>query len=383
MKERLLVLAMVILITSYKVSAQWEVTTGPSQPNVVSLATSETNTFAAAGTSLSYTSNNGTDWSFVSNGLTGYILSVTTKGTDVFVGASGGAVFQSANNGSSWTNTSTGLPSYDIRGLTVDGSDLYAGSWGVYKSTDNGLQWTQVHQDWYGQVYSIAITNDTIIASTKNTGIHLTFDNGANWSNVNTGLTFPVSSVTIIGTTFLAGTNDGLFRSTNGGLSWSPTSITSAICGFTKVGIHVFAASCGGEGVFISSDNGVSWTAINTGLSNMTVYSLATNSTHIFAGTSGYVFRRLLSDVLPLPTSIEEENNDFASVYPNPSDSKFIISTSRVCNFKIFNGIGQLVSSQKNFSGQKELDLKVSGNYFLLMEDEISNEISKKHIILR
>lgn len=384
MKNKLLTTALLLsLTTSQGLLAQWQVTSGPAQPNVISVATSATNTFAAAGSAVSLTPDNGTNWTLVSNGLVGTINCVATKGTDVFAGASGGAVFQSSNNGSGWTNTSTGLPSYDIRSFTVNGTDLYAATYGVYKSTNNGLQWTQFNQGWYDLVFSIAVKEDTILASTKNTGIHLTSDNGANWNTINTGLPLQVNAVTIVGTTFFAGTNDGLYISTNGGSSWSITSITNAIGSFTKVGNNVFAGGSGGGGVFLSTDSGASWTAINAGLSNLTVYSLATNDTYVFAGTTGYVFKRLLSEVLPLTTSIQEQQNDFLSIYPNPSIGKFTITADKICSVKIYNSIGQFVLTKENLSGQTELNLNESGTYLLVIQEKITNKFFNKQIIIQ
>jgi hypothetical protein len=223
----------------------------------------------------------------------------------------------------------------------------------------------------------------TQLASTKNTGVHLTSDNGANWNTINTGLPLQVNAVAIHGTTFLAGTNDGLYISTNGGSSWTVTSVTSAIGSFTKIGNNVFAGGSGGGGVFLSTDSGASWTAINAGLSNLTVYSLATNDTYVFAGTTGYVFRRLLSEVLPLPTSIKEQQKDFASIYPNPSTGKFTITPDKICNVKIYNSIGQLITTKENVSGLTEMNLNESGTYLLIIQEKITNKFFNKQIVIQ
>lgn len=454
MKNKILPIAMLLcLTTSQNLSAQWQVTTGPSQPNVVSVATSGTNTFAAAGTAVSYTANNGTNWSLVSNGLVGNIRSVATKGTDVFAGASGGAVFQSSNNGTNWTNTSTGLPANDILSLCVSGTDIYAGTFGVYKSVNNGLQWTHLNLTWNANVNSVAVSGSTILAATTSSGIYKSPDNGANWNTINTGLPTAVNAVIIVGSTYLAGTNAGLYISTNSGSSWSLTNVTAAIGSFTAVGNNVFAGGSSGDGVFLSTNSGTSWTAINTGLSNMTVYSLATNSTYVFAGTTGYVFRRLLSELIPftvstssnpsnggtttgsgsfssgtsvtvsatannnftfnnwtengnvvsanstytftiaanrnlvaefLPTtSIQEQSADFVSIYPNPSTGKFTITADKICSIKIYNSIGQLVTTKENVSGLIELNLNESGTYLLFIQEKNSNKISQKQIIIQ
>jgi hypothetical protein len=40
-----------------------------------------------------------------------------------------------------------------------------------------------------------------------------------------------------------------------------------------------------GEGVFHSTNNGASWSAVDTGLTNTDIYGLAVIGTNIFAGT--------------------------------------------------------------------------------------------------
>lgn len=309
MKIKNLLLLLLCFALTKSTIAQWTATTGPTQPNVISLETSGSNTFAAAGTAVSVTTNNGNNWSLVSNGLVGTIYSVVTKGTDVFAGASAGAVFQSSNNGINWTNTSTGLPGYDIRSLTVNGSDIYAATFGVYRSANSGLLWTKLNQTWNASVLSIAVSGDTILAATSTAGIYMSSDNGANWSQINTGLPTAVNVVTIIGSTFLAGTSSGLYISNNTGANWTATNVTDAIGSFTSVGTNVFAGGNSGGGVFLSTNSGTSWTAINNGLTNLTVFSLATNSNYVFAGTTGYVFRRPLSEVLPITYNISTSSN--------------------------------------------------------------------------
>ncbi len=66
----------------------------------------------------------------------------------------------------------------------------------------------------------------------------------------------------------------------NNGLS--ATEITS----FIKKDNNLYAAIKGG-GVFISSDDGVSWIDKNSGLSNLDVQALTVKGNNIFAGTNG------------------------------------------------------------------------------------------------
>jgi len=293
-------IALLYFVTTQTTFAQWQATTGPAQPNVVSVCVSGTNMFAAAGTAVSYSSNNGDNWTLVSNGLAGTIYTLANKGTDIFAGAAAGKVFQTSNNGTNWSNTSTGLPAYNITFLTVSGGDIYAGTFGVYKSTNNGILWSKISNTWNAFVTTVAVSGDTILASTPSAGIYMTVDGGTIWSTINTGLPTNVDAVIIHGTTFIAGTHSGIYISTNGGTNWTATNVTDTVASFAVIGDYIFAGSSSGGGVYLSINGGTSWTAINAGLGNTTVYSLAIGNSYVFAGTTGFVWRRLLSEVLPL-----------------------------------------------------------------------------------
>ncbi len=83
----------------------------------------------------------------------------------------------------------------------------------------------------------------------------------------------------------------GVFRSSNDGTSWTArnTGLTNLVveCFAINSSSHVFAGTDGG-GLFRSTNNADNWTARNTGMTNDVVLSLAINSSqHIFAGTDG------------------------------------------------------------------------------------------------
>ena len=63
-------------------------------------------------------------------------------------------------------------------------------------------------------------------------------------------------------------------------------------------GSNVFAGTS--SSVYLSKDNGQSWTQINEGMGNQNVYSLAISEDYIYAGTDNSVWRRPLSDIVPV-----------------------------------------------------------------------------------
>ncbi|MGH7496547.1 MAG: T9SS type A sorting domain-containing protein, partial [bacterium] len=115
-------------------------------------------------------------------------------------------------------------------------------------------------------------------------------------------------------------------------------------------GTNLFAGTYGG-GVLLSTNRGASWTAINTDLANSYVYSLAVARTELLAGTfGGGVWRRPLSDII---TSVENPSADLPAHFnldqnhPNPFNPTTTITyslnqTGQVV-LKVFNVIGEEV----------------------------------------
>jgi hypothetical protein len=68
-----------------------------------------------------------------------------------------------------------------------------------------------------------------------------------------------------------------------------PSAGLTTVLALKVSGTNLFAGTYGG-GVFLSTNNGTNWTAVNTGLTNTNVYALALNGTNLFAGTLGGVF---------------------------------------------------------------------------------------------
>jgi hypothetical protein len=72
---------------------------------------------------------------------------------------------------------------------------------------------------------------------------------------------------------------------------WIRTSgpYTGQVCCFAVSSTKLFAGTDGG-GVFLSADDGSSWSSVNTGCTNTRVWSLAISGTYLFGGTLGGIF---------------------------------------------------------------------------------------------
>lgn len=97
------------------------------------------------------------------------------------------------------------------------------------------------------------------------------------------------------GTNLFAGTEGaGVFLSTNDGLSW--IEVNAGLTDYRVFSLAVFGsnlyAGTYGAGIFRSTNNGISWSAVNSGFTGSEVYSLAVSGSNLFAGAFfGGVYR--------------------------------------------------------------------------------------------
>ena len=128
-------------------------------------------------------------------------------------------------------------------------------------------QWIQVNGPCGGPVTTLAINSaGDIFAGTREHGVFRSTDNGNNWSQVNNGITdFDIRSIAInqSGHVFV-GACVGVLRSTDNGESWHYTSLN--ICA-QSIAInsngHIFVGRLGSGGIYRSTDNGETWTSTN------------------------------------------------------------------------------------------------------------------------
>lgn len=99
------------------------------------------------------------------------------------------------------------------------------------------------------------------------------------------------------GANIFAGGGFGVYLSTNDGATWSNVSSSLANYSVTALaavpngngGVNIFAGTYGG-GIFSSANNGASWKQINSGLTSSKVSSIAVMGVNIFAGTIDGIF---------------------------------------------------------------------------------------------
>jgi hypothetical protein len=119
--------------------------------------------------------------------------------------------------------------------------------------------------------------------------IRLASKTEAQWVQTLGPLGIDVNALAVSGTNLFAGTygtSGGVFLSTNYGATWTAvnTGLTSTrVLSLAVLDTNLFAGTHGS--VFLSINNGTSWTRVNTGLTNTNLYALAVSGTNLFAGT--------------------------------------------------------------------------------------------------
>jgi hypothetical protein len=130
-----------------------------------------------AGTSSSgvfLTTNNGTNWTEVNNGLTNTsIQAFAASGANLFTGTYNGGVFLTTNNGTNWTEVNNGLTNTNVLALAVTGANLFAGTrLGVFVSANNGTSWSEVSSGLTNTyVISLAVSGTNLFAGTWGSGV--------------------------------------------------------------------------------------------------------------------------------------------------------------------------------------------------------------------
>jgi len=109
----------------------------------------------------------------------------------------------------------------------------------------------------------------------------------AQWVNTNLPSGTAVNALATNGAHLFAGTAfNGVFLTTDDGATWTAVNnglTTSDIRALAVSGTTLFAGTYGG-GVFRSTDSGASWAAVNNGMTNMDVVALAVRGNNIFSG---------------------------------------------------------------------------------------------------
>jgi len=240
--------------------------------------------------------------------VTALVIDRTTPQT-LYAAVDTAGVFRSSDGGQSWVST-IGQPG-NLRVMqlalhpTVSGT-LYAATYGggVYTSSTSGNSWSACTNAAAGSLNALSLAIDATgkLYTGTEAGVYSSPD-CATWNLKNTGLpngtTTPVNVLLIApappATLYAGAENAGIWKSGDSGASWTPaatqpTNRKVKALAINASGTTLYVGTDGG-GVFKSSDSGVTWAACaNTNLTNLNLRSLALSGTTLYAGTTAGVF---------------------------------------------------------------------------------------------
>jgi photosystem II stability/assembly factor-like uncharacterized protein len=226
--------------------------------------------FAVSLTILMAQESSHAQWVQTSGPGGGTVLSIVAMGNNVFAGTQNG-VYVTTNGGTSWTSASNGLTSEDVYTLAVSGSNLLAGTGnGVFVSTNNGSTWTSSSSGLtFTRVNVLLNTGGTVYAGAA----HFLFkstDNGGSWTEATSDSVFGFNNISVLfasgSNLYAATTSTGVFRSSNNAASWTAidSNVTNKeIESMTAVGNTLFLATF--NKLYSSTNNGTVWNALSTG----------------------------------------------------------------------------------------------------------------------
>lgn len=202
----------------------------------------------------------------------------------VFNNLANGSIRKSVDGGVTWTSVFTTTAS--IFNIAIDPASpdvLYAPTvgHGAYKSTDQGLHWSQMQALTPAAIWTLALdpTNSQVVyAGTNQDGIWKSTDAGNTWQSAGSPGSFPVYSLAIDSSAahrIYAGTNGGgVWTSDDGGVTWQPAGLAnSMILSLAIDGVGALYAGTSTVGAQLSRDHGATWSLLQTGLDSVNKYS--------------------------------------------------------------------------------------------------------------
>jgi photosystem II stability/assembly factor-like uncharacterized protein len=391
MVTRMLLLIISFFLITNNSNSQWEKANGgkelPDSTSIFAILTNGNTIITATSNGIYFSSNNGENWTKKNTGLEtqAEVKTLGMKGSKYFVGTMEG-IYSSTDNCESWNVSDNGINSESVYCFLVYGNNIYAGTTaGVFVSSDNGNNWISKSNGIpeFESVYSLALKGNTIFAGTS-VGVYGSASNGDSWIGKNfeeivSSITVNKNNIYISGD----GVNTGLHKSTDNGSSWSKINSGIDISHSTKffllsVGDSVFAGGIR-TGVYVTNDNGNSWLQFNDGLSayvqgNETM--LASNEKYIFVGSmgaSGYCnlwrHRRYEKDTTGID-DLDAESKMF-QVFPNPAVDMFSVIADlpedNIISISVIDVIGN------EFFIQKSNPVNKGMNKFTFSTDRFQN----------
>lgn len=246
-------------------------------------------------------SNNGNSWSETQVDSTMNIfVDIEGNGSNVFIGTYGNGIYSSTDGGFSWSLSNTGMIASTVNSIVVRGTDVFAGTeGGIFKTTDNGTSWQKFNSNINNsKIENIKVIGNNDYAVTPD-GVYMLDTINDVWeksfSIKNNTFTAMVKNDSVI----YAGINySGMVKSTDNGVTWDTinTGLKNSsgnipnIKVLTLMGNNVFAGT-DLDGVYRTTNGGSSWSQINKGLTDLITYQISVKDSDVYVATDDGLYK--------------------------------------------------------------------------------------------
>jgi hypothetical protein len=221
--------------------------------------------------------------------------------------------FTSLDVGATWNVSAQGIVNEDVSAVAKTNQGLFIGTKNgvIFRSTSNGAAWTRVQTDFAAQINALIAGESKFFAATNN-GLAESSNAGGLWSllpNNRFSISQSVSALAAENGTLLAGTNLGVMRSLDDGATWRAAPVSmGAVTAFAFRAGEWYAGTAS-QGVFRSTDNGISWFRIS-GERVENVTALLITERKLLVGTETGIWEANLqpaSFLVPLIVSLSQD----------------------------------------------------------------------------
>lgn len=231
------------------------------------------------------------NWSAVMTGITAEVVSdIEPAGTDLLLGTSEG-VFRSSNSGSSWTKSSNGIIPVQTESILFNSGRLLCGNSTYGLSRYEWMNGPWSYNDFNTQfMFTLMNDGDTIYAGTSE-GIAKSSDNGISFTPLN------ISNPALISDAFQIAKEDSvmiaatfssdILISTDYGTTWTSKGASGGLSGQLTTTVAIsggnLVTGTAADGIFLSTDLGDTWTQVT--VAGLSIYDMTKIGSRIIAST--------------------------------------------------------------------------------------------------
>lgn len=382
-----LILILVLLISTIA-NAQWQIINGlPYDTRSWDIYTRGDSVYVCNDSGLYVSPNAGQTWVKKSDRVFNTITFDYYRGYLVAGGRSG-IISRSTNNGTTWEDQTTGgiLDSVMIYLIKCEGIFTFVGiSGGLYRAQGLYGFWKSLSNV---TSQDMLIKGSTLFLAAGR--IYRSTNNGTNWTIVKDTNAF--TSLTTDGINIYAGGfgesyGRGVWKSSNNGNTWMRIGLSNSyVYSLVSSGNYIFAGTSD-SGVYVYNGSTNTWFKKNQGLPGSSATPLAIGNNYIYAAISSNsapnysTWRRSISDIISVRNISTEVPDKFSlsQNYPNPFNPsttiRYQISKAQYIDLRVFDITGKVVTvlvSESQTPGTYEVNWNASqyssGVYFYRFE---------------